>query len=92
MGVAGLGDRAPVLARPARVLRGNQAGERHKLGGRGEPVEVAHLRGDGHRREGVDPAEAPELRHRGLERWSGAGGDLGVDRPELDPAGVEAAT
>ncbi len=67
MSVARLGDRSPTLALPARVLRGHETGEAYERGRGREPVEVADLRGDGHRRQRVNDPEAPEPCHLARE-------------------------
>jgi hypothetical protein len=58
--VAGLGDRAAGLLRPARMLRGNQADEGHETRRRGKPPHIAELGCNRERRQVIDPAEAAQ--------------------------------
>jgi hypothetical protein len=93
VGVAGLGDRSSPLGPSARVFGGDQPGEGHELGGRGEAVEVAHLRGDGHRRHAVDPPEAQEPPDGGVHRRAlTCRLDLGIDGPDSTPPASRVAT
>jgi hypothetical protein len=75
---------------PARVLGGDEAGEGHERRRTGEASEVAHLGGDAHRGERLDPTQAPELGNGLSKRWQLSGVlDLGGDRGELGPSHVE---
>lgn len=62
--VAGLGDRAAILALAAGALAGDQPEIGHQGARRGEAAEVVQLGHDAVRRQRVDAAEAPESGHR----------------------------
>jgi len=65
VGIARFGDPAAADARPAGVLRGDQAEVRHQLPRMGEPSNVADLRDEAHRRHKRDPAQGLQgLYHR----------------------------
>jgi hypothetical protein len=58
--VAGAGDAAPSLMFAALVFARHQAQIRHQRPRRGEPSKIVQFGQDQHRRQRVDPAEAPQ--------------------------------
>ena len=62
--VAGPGDRPPPLSRPAAELARGESEIPHQLRGAAETRDIAEFGQHGHRRHGVDPAEAVQPTHR----------------------------
>ena len=69
MGVAGFGDVSAGACDAAGVFRGDEAGKGHEAGRGGKPTRIAQFGGDGQGGEVVDPAEAPQARGAGAERF-----------------------
>jgi hypothetical protein len=83
MGVAGFGDAAAGLLRPAGMLRGDQADEGHEPGCSRKATRVAEFGGDGERGQVVDPAEAAKSLDARAERLESE------ERPQVLFDGVE---
>ena len=88
VGVAGLGDAPPLRPVPGGVLARDQAEIGHELPGMREALKVPELGEQGHRREGVDPAEAAEPAHpfavgRGLGQGRNLSGQVRDPGQEL---------
>jgi hypothetical protein len=68
VGIAGFGNCAARLLRPAGMLRGHQADEGHEARGRGKATRVPQFGGDREGGEIVDAAETAEALDPGLQR------------------------